>query len=95
MECQTESRCNLYYSITDPFEDDVLIELSAVTDIPDIDVPIPFLDDTIDIEPNIGTLQLWDSSTPLTLSPNPKHASVSPDSQHTSCDTSDSIHTSL
>lgn len=33
------------------------------------DLPIPFLDDSLDIEPNMGTLEVWDASTPLTMSP--------------------------
>ncbi|KAH3707996.1 uncharacterized protein LOC127856892 [Dreissena polymorpha] len=50
------------------------IPLPPLDEIPGIeDLPLPFLDDSIDIEPNMGTLEVWDSSTPLTLSPASKN----------------------
>ncbi|XP_045188505.2 uncharacterized protein LOC123546366 [Mercenaria mercenaria] len=55
----------------DPFGDDELANLSEVH-IPTIDIedlPIPYLDDSIDIEPNMGTLEIWETSTPASLSP--------------------------
>lgn len=33
------------------------------------DLPLPYLDDSIDIEPNMGTLEIWNTSTPASLSP--------------------------
>lgn len=57
--------------MSDPFCDAELADLSEIH-IPSVDIeelPIPYLDDSVDIEPNMGTLEIWNSSTPASMSP--------------------------
>lgn len=63
-----------YYAIQDLSD----IEVDNLTEnVPSIDdLPIPFLDDSLDIEPNMGTLEVWDASTPLTMSPSVRENST-------------------
>ncbi|XP_060588424.1 uncharacterized protein LOC132743864 isoform X2 [Ruditapes philippinarum] len=51
--------------------DEELVNLSDLI-IPSIDIedlPLPYLDDSLDIEPNMGTLEIWETSTPASFSP--------------------------
>ncbi|XP_052771512.1 uncharacterized protein LOC128211127 [Mya arenaria] len=51
------------------------ISLPSMDEIPGIeDLPLPYLDDSIDIEPNMGTLEVWGSFNSLDHSPAGKGA---------------------
>lgn len=59
------------FLLSDPFCGAELADLSEIH-IPCVDIedlPIPYLDDSLDIEPNMGTLEIWNSSTPASMSP--------------------------
>jgi hypothetical protein len=56
---------------SDSLCDEELVNLSDLI-IPSIDIedlPLPYLDDSLDIEPNMGTLEIWETSTPASFSP--------------------------
>lgn len=75
------------YPLVEPPEEPVFglmdlsdIEIPETVHLPMVDIedlPIPFLDDSLDIEPNMGTLEIWETSTPASLSPRLPHSITS------------------
>ena len=57
----------LCFRVSDEFEEEIPPEFE---DLPYIDVELPSLSDSFDLE--LGSLELHNSSTPLSLSPNAK-----------------------
>ena len=64
--------CMVIVDFVTDFEPVELLDLETV-DIPipniDKDLPIPYFDDSLDIEPNLGTLEIYDKSACAQSSP--------------------------